>query len=309
MSRYLVTGGAGRLGRSVVTVLAEAGHDVVSLDRLEVDGLPATQVVADLQADGVLRALVAEHRPDGIVHLAAIPAPHVLPDDETYAINTSLAWSVLDAAVAEGVGAVLFASSPTVMGYGAPAGWQPEYLPLDERHPTAPWNGYALSKVAVEELAAMAARRHPDGPRFAAFRPCYVIAPEEWDGAPTQQGHTVLERLADPALAAVALFNYVDARDAGEFVLAWLERGDRAPNGAVFFVGAADSLVRGPVADALAEYVPGVAAAAVTLAPTAPVFSSAFAAETLGWRARRSWRDQVPDPREPAPVPAETAEV
>ena len=30
--RYLVTGGAGRLGRSVVAVLAEAGHDVVSVD-------------------------------------------------------------------------------------------------------------------------------------------------------------------------------------------------------------------------------------------------------------------------------------
>src|SRR5690606_16997367 len=159
----------------------------------------------------------------------------------------------------EGVGAVLFASSPTVMGYGSPDGWRPDYLPLDERHPVAPWNGYALSKIAVEELAAMAARRHPAGPRFAAFRPCYVIAPEEWEGAPTQQGHTVRERLDAPSLAAVALFNYVDARDAGEFVLAWLERGERASSGGVFFVGAADSLVRAPVAEALAELVPGTA--------------------------------------------------
>ena len=318
MSRYLVTGGAGRLGRSVVAVLAAAGHDVVSVDRDEAPGLPASQIVADLREPGAVRALVAAHRPDGIVHLAAIPAPHVLPDDETYAINTGLAWAVLDAAVAGGVGAVLFASSPTVIGYGSPAGWRPEYLPLDERHPVAPWNGYALSKLAVEELAAMAARRHPDGPRFGAFRPCYVIAPEEWEGAATQQGHTVRERLDNPALSAVALFNYVDARDAGEFVLAWLERGDAAPNGAVFFVGAADSLVRAPVGAALAEALPGTVEAAAGLDPTAAVFSSEFAAETLGWRARRSWRELLPDAAIPAsptidipaaPVAARTAEV
>jgi len=291
--RYLVTGGAGRLGRSVVTVLAEAGHDVVSLDLDRRDGLPATQVVADLQTPGVLARLIAEHRPDGIVHLAAIPAPHLLPDDETYAINTALAWAVLDGAVDAGVGAVLFASSPTVVGYGSPAGWTPDYLPIDERHPVAPWNGYALSKVAVEELAAMAARRHPDGPRFGSFRPCYVIAPEEWAGAPTQQGHTILERLDDPALAGVALFNYVDARDAGDFVRRWLERAGDVPNGAVFFVGAPDSLLRGPVGPALADIVPTAADAARALDPEAAVFSSTLAAELLGWRATRTWRTEL----------------
>lgn len=293
MSRYLVTGGAGRLGRSVVAVLAEAGHDVVSVDVATVDGLPAEQIVADLSDAATTRELVARHAPDGIVHLAAIPYPGLLPDDETFAINTRLAFAVLDAAVASGVGAVLLASSPTVMGYGAPGGWTPQYLPLDERHPVAPWNGYAASKVAVELLAATFARRHPDGPRFGAFRPCYVVAPEEWAGAPTQQGHTILERLEDPALAAVALFNYVDARDAGEFVRRWLERADSVPNGSVFFVGAPDSLVRGPVGPALAELVPGAAALAAGLDPDAPMFSSALAEELLGWRARRTWRTEL----------------
>ena len=291
--RYLVTGGAGRLGRSVVAVLAAAGHDVVSVDVATVDGLPAEQLVADLSETGTTRRLIERHRPDGIVHLAAIPYPGLLPDDETFAINTSLAFAVLDAAVATGVGAVLLASSPTVVGYGAPGGWTPEYLPLDEAHPVAPWNGYAASKVAVEQLAAMFARRHPDGPRFGAFRPCYVIAPEEWAGAPTQQGHTILERLDDPALAAVALFNYVDARDAGEFVLSWLEHAVDVPNGGVFFVGAPDSLVRGAVGPALAEHVPSAAEAARALGPDDPVFSSALAERVLGWRATRTWRTEL----------------
>lgn len=295
--RYLVTGGAGRLGRSVVTVLAEAGHEVVSVDVARIDGLPAEQVVADLADPGATRRVVERVRPDGIVHLAAIPYPGLLPDDETFATNTRLAFAVLDAAVATGVGAVLLASSPTVLGYGAPAGWAPQYLPLDERHPVAPWNGYAASKAAVEQLAAMFARRYPDGPRFGAFRPCYVIAPEEWAGAPTQQGHTILERLDDPALSAVALFNYVDARDAGDFVRAWLERAPEVPNGSVFFVGAPDSLVRGSVAEALAEHVPAAADAARALDPEAAVFSSALAEEMLGWRATRTWRTELAEVR------------
>lgn len=293
MSRYLVTGGAGRLGRSVVAVLADAGHEVISVDVARVDGLPAEQVVADLSDPGAAMTIVDRHRPDGIVHLAAIPYPGLLPDAETFAINTRLAFAVLEAAVASRVGAVLLASSPTVMGYGAPAGWRPDYLPLDEQHPIAPWNGYAASKAAVEQLGAMYARRHPEGPRIGSFRPCYVIAPEEWAGAPTQQGHTILERLDDPALSAVALFNYVDARDAGDFVLRWLERADDVPNGAVFFVGAPDSLVRGPVGMALAELVPATSDAAIGLDPESAVFSSALAEKLLGWRAQRTWRREL----------------
>jgi UDP-glucose 4-epimerase len=291
--KYLVTGGAGRLGRSVVAVLAAAGHEVTSVDVATVDGLPAQQVVADLAADGVAAALVAEHRPDGIVHLAAIPYPGLLPDAETFAINTGLAFAVLEAAAASAVGGVLLASSPTVMGYGAPSGWRPDYLPLDEKHPVAPWNGYAASKVAVEQLGAMFARRDPSGPRIGSFRPCYVIAPEEWAGAPTQQGHTILERLDHPALSAVALFNYVDARDVGDFVLRWFERAAELPNGGVFFVGAPDSLVRGPVGPALAEFVPAAADAARALDAESAVFSSALAEQLLGWRATRTWRTEL----------------
>jgi len=285
VSRYVVTGGAGRLGRSVVAVLREAGHEVVSVDR---DGADTDLDLLDAEAT---RALFAEVRPDGVVHLAAIAVPFVAPDAETYATNTALAFSVLDASLAAGVDRVIFASSPTVIGYGAPHGWTPDYLPIDERHPLAPWNGYALSKQAVEEIAAMTVRAHGDRIRVAAFRPCYVIAPEEWAGAPTQQGHTVAERLDNPELSAVALFNYVDARDAGEFVLAWLRNAEDVPNGSTFFVGAPDSLAREPLAELVERYRPELAAHAASLG--AAVFSSEAAERLLGWRARRTWRSEL----------------
>jgi len=295
VSRYLVTGGSGRLGRSVVEVLAGAGHEVVSVDRVTHPGLPAQQHLLDLSDAAATTALVASIAPDAIIHLAAIAVPFGSPDPELYATNTGLAFTVLDAALSAGVGSLLVASSPTVIGYGAPAGWLPDYLPIDEKHPVAPWNGYSLSKHAVENIIAMAARAHGSVITVGSFRPCFVIAPEEWQGAPTQQGHTVLERLEHPELSAVALFNYVDARDAGEFVLAWLGHRESVPNGSCFFVGAQDSLVVEPVDTAIARYLPGFGAFTAALGPASALFDSTRARDLLGWQATRSWRTELAD--------------
>jgi len=291
--RVIVTGGAGRLGRSVVRALADAGYDVVSIDRATVADLPAEQREADLLDAAATRSLFAALAPDAVIHLAAIAVPGALPDSEVFDINTRLVWNVLEATVAAGAGALLVASSPTVIGYGSPSGWSPAYLPLDEQHPLAPWNGYAVSKVAIEQIVRMAVRRNGDTMRFGAFRPCYVIAPEEWAGAQTQQGHTIEERLADPALSAVALFNYIDARDAGDFVRSWLEHASDIPNGEVFFVGAPDALLDAPTGPALAALVPGASEQASSLPGDAAVFSSALAERLLGWRARHTWRNEL----------------
>lgn len=292
MSRYLVTGGAGRLGRSVVRGLADAGHDVVSVDRQQIEGLPVEQRVVDLLDAEAARACIADVAPDAIVHLAGIAVPFSAPEPEIFQVNTALALTVVHAAEELGVRAVLLASSPTVIGYGAPVGWTPRALPLDEEHPLEPWHAYSVAKVAIETYVASRVRAGTRL-RLGVFRPCYVIAPEEWGGAPTQQGHTVSERLDDPEMAAVALFNYVDARDAADFVRSWLAAPDAAPNGSVFFVGAADSLVREPVGEALARLLPDTAPLAERLAPTDPVFSSALAERLLGWKARRSWRTEL----------------
>ena len=299
MSRVVVTGGAGRLGRSVVAVLSEAGHEVHSIDRGTAPDLPAHQTVHDLGDVDSTARLLAGVAPDAVVHLAAIAVPGSAPDSRIFAVNTALAFSVLEGARLAGADRCLVASSPTVVGYGA-AGWTPTALPIDESHPLAPWNGYALSKQSIESLVAMTARRHGDAFRVGAFRPCFVVAPEEWAGAPTQQGHTVRQRLEDPALAAVALFNYVDARDAGAFVDAWLAGAARVPNGSVFFTGADDALATRPLAELLPEHVPATAALAGALSGTAPAFSSARARDLLGWRPRRSWRTELKPTEEPS---------
>jgi len=296
VSRIIVTGGAGRLGRSLVAELAAVGHEVVSLDRAVSEAPePAgvAQVAVDLtDADAAPRA-VAEARADALVHLAAIAVPFSAPEDVILRTNAALALNTVGAGVAAGIPKIVTASSPTVLGYGAPTGWLPDRFPLDEDTPAKPWNAYALSKHLAEQTIAMFARQTGDATRFAAFRPCYVIAPEEWAGAPTQQGHTVRERLADPALSAPALFNYVDARDVASFIDTLLGTLGDIPNAETFFVGADDALAREPLADLLPRFVPGSDELASVLTGTAPAFSNAKARRMLGWRPTRTWRGEL----------------
>jgi UDP-glucose 4-epimerase len=297
MSRIFVTGGSGRLGRSVVAGLAGAGHEVISVDR---DAVPAGQLppgvvqeTADLLSPGEALRLLRETAPDAVIHLAAIAVPFSAPEDVIFSTNTRLAYRVISAATELGVGKIITASSPTVLGYGSPAGWLPESFPVDEETVPRPWNAYALSKLIAEQTAQMFAAAQGDAIRYAAFRPCFVISPEEWEGAPTQQGHTLAERLADPALSAPALFNYVDARDVADFLDLLLQKMDAIPNGQTFVVGAADALATAPLADLMPRYLPGSAALAAGLTGSSPAFSIAKARKLLGWEPKRSWRTEL----------------
>lgn len=297
MSRIFVTGGSGRLGRSVVAGLAQAGHEVISVDRdaVPADQLPAgvVQEAGDLLAPGEALRLLKETRPDAVIHLAAIAVPFSAPEEVIFATNTRLAYAVVSAATELGVGKIVTASSPTVLGYGCPAGWLPAAFPLDERTTPTPWNAYALSKLIAEQTVQMFAAAQGEKIRYAAFRPCYVISPEEWEGAPTQQGHTVAERLADPALSAPALFNYVDARDVADFLDVLLQKMDSIPNGETFFVGAADALATAPLAELMPRFLPGSETLAACLTGTSPAFSIAKARDLLGWEPKRSWRTEL----------------
>ena len=297
MSTIFVTGGSGRLGRSVVAGLAGKGHQVISVDR---DAVPAEQLpagvvqeTADLLAQGEALRLLRETTPDAVIHLAAIAVPFSAPEDVIFATNTRLAFAVISAATEVGVQKIVTASSPTVLGYGSPAGWLPPSFPLDERTPPRPWNAYALSKLIAEQTMQTFAAAQGEKIRYAAFRPCFVISPEEWEGAPTQQGHTLAERLADPALSAPALFNYVDARDVADFLDLLLEKMQSIPNGETFFVGAADALATAPLAELMPKFLPGSEALSAGLAGTSPAFSIAKAQELLGWHPTRSWRTEL----------------
>jgi UDP-glucose 4-epimerase len=115
-----------------------------------------------------------------------------------------------------------------------------------------------------------------------ALRPCYLITPEE--------RHTrVRPRLERPELAAGNLFNYIDVRDAAAAFRLAVECD--LPGFSLFFVGAADSLARAPLAELLPLYYPGTEALASRLTGSQPAIPGARAERAFGYRARHSWRD------------------
>ncbi|MFC3996315.1 NAD-dependent epimerase/dehydratase family protein [Nocardiopsis sediminis] len=290
--RTLVTGGSGRLGRSVVAELAARGHEVTSVDVAPGAAPGVTPRTADLLDEAAREAVFTEARPEAVIHLAGVAVPFGRPDTEILSVNTRLAWAVLSAAVAHGARSAVAASSPTVFGYG-PETWAPRYLPLDEEHPVAPWHSYGLSKAIIEETVRTLARAGSGGCTLAAVRPGYVLAPEEWAGATTQQGHTVAERLADPGLAAGSLFNYIDARDAAELFALIAEHPERVANGQVLHAIAEDALAERPLAELLPRYHPGTEGAAAGLTGTQAAFTSGAAERALGWRPTRDWRTEL----------------
>src|SRR5690348_5569850 len=98
--RIIVTGGAGRLGRSVASALTEAGHEVVSVDRTD-PGLPGVEGrTADLLDHDATHELFAALRPDAVVHLAAIAVPFSAPEHVILSTNQTLAFTALTAGIA-----------------------------------------------------------------------------------------------------------------------------------------------------------------------------------------------------------------
>ena len=221
--RIFFTGGSGKAGRHVIRHLVEQGHRVVNGDLV-----PSGQAgVADLRIDltdagQVFNALSAyagfdELEPgagvpryDAVVHFAAIPAILIRPDNETFRINVLSTYNVIDAAVKLGIRKVIFASSETTYGICFADGEvKPDYVPIDEEHPTIPQDSYAMSKVVNEATARSFQAR--TGIDIYGLRINNVIEPHEYE---TKFPAFV----ADPGLRRRNVFAYIDARDLGHMV-------------------------------------------------------------------------------------------
>jgi UDP-glucose 4-epimerase len=129
----------------------DAGHEVTVYDNLSsgqrqnlFDG--AGFVEGDIMDFiGLIDAL----RPgfDAIVHLAAFKAAgESMLRPERYAVNNiGGTIQILNAAAESGVKHLVFSSSAAVYG-------DPQYLPVDEKHPTNPANFYGFTKLEIERL-------------------------------------------------------------------------------------------------------------------------------------------------------------
>jgi UDP-glucose 4-epimerase len=155
--RILVTGSAGHLGEGLVRVLGADGHEVVGLDVL---ASPFTSVVGSVADRACVRECVAGM--DAVLHAATLHKPHVgsHPWQAFVDVNVTGTLTLLEEAVAAGVGRFVFTSTTSAFGRaltpppGAPAAW------ITEDVVPVPRNVYGVTKVAAEDLCELVHRDH-----------------------------------------------------------------------------------------------------------------------------------------------------
>lgn len=186
--QVLVTGGAGFIGGHVGQRLVERGHDVTVLDAMHpyydlsikrhtIETCRETAansdgdyefVEGDIRDESLVESLVGET--EFIYHQAgragvrdSVAEPRVYDE-----VNVEGTLNLLDAARANDVRRIIYASSSSVYG-------KPEYLPYDEQHPTTPVSPYGASKLAAERYGCSYAEVY-DLP-FVALRYFTVYGP------------------------------------------------------------------------------------------------------------------------------------
>jgi CDP-paratose 2-epimerase len=199
--RVLVTGGAGFIGSNAAHRFARNGHDVLVFDNLARPGsrhnlqwLRETTRTACLEGDvtdaAALRTIVAEFRPDVILHLAAqvavttsVIAPRA--DFDTNALGTLNVLEAVRERHPESI--VIYASTNKVYGAlggrdivmrGTRYGFGNEESGVDEREPLDFYSPYGCSKGAADQYVRDYARMY--GLRTIVLRQSCIYGPRQF---------------------------------------------------------------------------------------------------------------------------------
>jgi nucleoside-diphosphate-sugar epimerase len=214
---------------------------------------------------------------EGVVHLAAIPAPGMAPNAATFANNVVSTYNVFEAARVAGIRNVVWASSETVLGL--PLDTPPPYLPIDEEYRVRPESSYSLGKAVEEEMAHHFCRWDPTT-KIIGLRFSNVMEPHDYLAFPSFE--------ADPMLRKWNAWGYIDARDGAQAVRRALELETTGYD--VFIVANADTCMTTPSADLAAAVFPGVQLTR-PVEGTETLLSIDKARRILGYEPEHSWRD------------------
>jgi nucleoside-diphosphate-sugar epimerase len=284
--RVAVTGGSGKLGRAVVDELLAHDYEVVNLDLAAPKDRRVPSVRVDLtdfgQVAQALRAIDGRYdRIDGVVHLAAIPGPGMVPGTTIFANNVLSTYHVFAAARLAAIRNVVFASSETLLGL--PFDSPPPYIPVDEDYPVRPESTYALGKALDEEMARHFCRWDPEL-KIIGLRFSNVMEPADYANFPGYD--------ADPALRKWNLWSYIDARDGAQGVRRALEHDAKGFD--VFIIANADTVMSRPNDELIAAAYPNVPLKR-KVGPHETLLSIDKARRVLGYEPRHSWRNASAD--------------
>jgi UDP-glucose 4-epimerase len=151
MQKILVVGGAGYIGSHMVKMLSKSGKEVIVLDNLSTGFRDMVKygklVIGDLADMNLLENLFQEHQFDGVMHFAAnsLVGESMTNPAKYYRNNVSNTLNLLDVMVRNKVKHFIFSSTAATFG-------EPEYSPIDEKHPQNPINPYGSSKLMIERI-------------------------------------------------------------------------------------------------------------------------------------------------------------
>lgn len=154
----LITGGAGYIGsHTVLNFLNNGFKDIVVFDSLEtghIEIIDRLKKIGDIKFEkGDLRNLddlekvFSKYSIDAVIHFAAfsLVGESVTEPAKYYRNNTFGTLNLLDTMIKHNCKKIVFSS--TCATYG-----EPEYTPIDEKHPQNPINPYGASKLMVERI-------------------------------------------------------------------------------------------------------------------------------------------------------------
>lgn len=290
--RIFFTGGSGKAGKYSVAHLRALGHDVVNADQVA-SGSPGPEVLLDLtdsgQVIGAMSQFIDFHeleagtgvpKYDAVVHFAAVPRVMIGTDAECFRANTLSTYNVIEAAVKLGIPKVVFASSETTYAVCFADGLlQPDYVPIDENHPTVPHDSYAMSKICNEATARSFQARA--GIDIYGLRINNVIEPHEY-------ATNFSAFMEDPASRRRNIFAYIDARDLAQMVERCLTVDGLGYE--IFNVANDDCSVGISSAEVRARFYPDVPLRR-EMTEYETFYDSTKAKEMLGFAPQHGWRD------------------
>lgn len=283
MKKIVVTGGSGRLGQFVIRDLLAHRYQVLSLDKVSPREKLCPSWLVDLRHSGDLfEALKGVF---GIVHLGAYQAPHLAPDAETLSNNVSSTYNVLRAAADSKVKKVVIASSTAAFGFiYATSLWAPDYLPLDENHPSTPQDSYGLSKVLGEQIADS----------IIAVNPDMTISSLRFPGVNFDLSYeSFRERWRNPSTRTNGFWTYIDARDAATTCRLALEAKFKGHE--VFIASAPKNCMIQPTRELVKKYLPKGAKIKKVYGTHWSCVDSTKARRMLGFKPEHAWQDYLKD--------------